>query len=562
MNAGNTNSTSISSLKADTISGIVLVILAVPILIFSRSTTWQDIGSGLGFALISLGLPLISWRLIVRSISPNMINIIQLMRKEKLLEIMRDQEKGKLLITKCFLEWARSQGDSVIKIKGVTLNLAFANRGILRGLIGSSQLINPDKKRIQALLLNPYSMNAITRSIQEGRPFGTPAGVDPVREICEHTLDRHKSNVLYRDFDRTVHNIKDLISNSSTHKVEIECRIYSALSPSFLLISDQRAIMENLILSPKRDPGQQKLYGALPHLVYGNGGIKDSLESHFDYMWDYDSVPLEDFHEEVEEKYFEINRLFLLYRLQPEIWERQWRLKGRSFASGYDELYQVYMAEPRLQIDSRRRILILDVGCGDGGGGSLGILKDHPNAKTDFVDLSPTAIKYLQDNISILERSEGLSYQYSLHAGDMLTFLNNCQSCQYSLVYANFSIIYMTKIKAIEVYRRIFSALQNGGVFMLSLWTSEYFNMPIGRHGEEGVRPPHEFVRIPMTEDLRVLIGGSERRVGEIRRFYRDREELLEEFKIADEDHVMDLDSIECRYYENGAILRVWLRKR
>jgi hypothetical protein len=122
----------------------------------------------------------------------------------------------------------------------------------------------------------------------------------------------------------------------------------------------------------------------------------------------------------------------------------------------------------------------------------------------------------------------------------------------------------MTKIKAVEIYRKIFSTLQSGGIFMLSLYTTDYFKMPIGQHGEEGKRPDHEFVRIPMTEDLRVLSGGSESkwRIGEIRRFYRDLEELLEEFRIADPDKTMDFDAMLYRFYENGSILRLWVKKR
>jgi SAM-dependent methyltransferase len=560
MNTRNTNAANSSSLKADTVTGILLIVAGVVILIISRGTDLQDIWSDLGFLLIGIGISLISWRLIVRRISPNMVNVIRLMRREKLQNIMRDQEKGKELIIKCFHEWAQSLEGSTIKIKGVTLGLTFADGGILQELLEKGKLINPDTKKIQALLLNPYSMNAITRSIQESRPFRRPTHPDPVKEICQHSLDRHKDNLLHEDFMHTVRNIRNLIRYSGAHKIEVECRIYSALSPSFLLISDRRAITENLILSPKKNAEQQKLYGALPHLVYGKGEIKDSLESHFDYMWNYDSVPLEDFHLEVEEKYFEINRLFLLYRLQAEIWERQWKNEARSRDSEHHELYTDYKAKLPQGFSPKR---ILDLGCGDGGGGSLEILRDYPNAAFDFVDIAPTAIEFLKAGIAKQDSEDEVNYRFSVHTCDMLTFLNRCKPLQYSLVYANFSIIYMTKIKAIEVYRRVFSRLRGGGVFMLSLYTPGYFDMEPGQHGKRGEKPDHEFVRIPMTEDLRVLTGGSEPlRYGEIRRFYRNYEELLEEFRIADENNTMDFEGIEYRYYENGAILRVWIHKK
>jgi hypothetical protein len=86
--------------------------------------------------------------------------------------------------------------------------------------------------------------------------------------------------------------------------------------------------------------------------------------------------------------------------------------------------------------------------------------------------------------------------------------------------------------------------------------------MPVGEHGEKGKRPPHTFVRVPMTEDLRVLNSGPRLRIGEIRRFYQDMDELMEEFRSADEDKLMDFENIAYRYYENGAVLRVWVRKK
>ncbi len=222
----------------------------------------------------------------------------------------------------------------------MTLNIAFSNTGIMTEYVSNNKIINKEVKEIRVLLLNPYSMNAITRSIQESRPLKPES--NPTEDICKHTLAQHKQEILYRDFERTISNIKDLIQNSSTYKVNLQCHIYSSASPNFLLINGKRAISENLILGRRKDEPKGKLYGILPHLVYGNGKIKESLEVHFDYLWDYDSVALEDFHEEVEEKYYEINRLFLLYNLQKEIWEAQWKKKGRSRDSEFDILYQDY----------------------------------------------------------------------------------------------------------------------------------------------------------------------------------------------------------------------------
>ena len=546
---------------------IIVFVFGILILVISQFTTWRQVGSDFGWTLVAIGLPLILWGVFKNLSRLNAISTIMLMRKEKLQLIVKDKERSKKLIAESIFEWARSEVGDTIKIKGVTLNLIFSNKGILRELIYDKKLININSKKIQVLLLNPYSINAMTRSIQESRPFKREERPDPVKDICEHTLAFHKKCVLYEDFESSAKNISDLMNNPEKHKIPIECKIYSTASPSFLLIDNNRAISENLILAKKKNDPEGKLYGMLPHLIYENGEIKDGLENHFDYIWSYDSLPLEDFHEEVEEKYYEINRLFLLYSLQKEIWERQWDQKfhggspkGRSADSPYDLLYKGYKD---LYPDfSPRRIL--DLGCGDGGGGSFDILKEYQNAKINFIDISQNAIEIFKKDIEDLKAKdrEFDDRNATFESCDMLTFLNRCEPLQYSLVHANFSIIYMTKIKAIEIYRKIFSTLRNGGIFMLSVWTTNYFNMPIGEHGKEGFRPPHVFIRVPMTEDLQILSEGSKLRQGEIRRFYHDFDELLEEFQSADEHKVMDFENIHYQYYENNAVLRVWVKKK
>jgi SAM-dependent methyltransferase len=543
--------------RYETALGVGVFILGIILVLIFQNTSFRDYGVRFGFILIAFGTGLIIWGLVSLISNSGWIGFINFMKRENLVSIFKDPERGKELITKSIREWAENPQPDTIKIKGVTLNIAFSNTGILTQYVARNKIINRDQKKIQVLLLNPYSMNAITRSIQESRPLKPES--NPTEDICNHTLVLHKQEILYRDFERTVSNIKDMIQNSSVFKVGIECNVYSSASPNFLLINSKRAISENLILGRRNDEPKGKLYGILPHLVYGNGKIKESLEVHFDYLWEYDSIPLEDFHEEVEEKYYEINRLFLLYNVQEEIWDRQWEKKGRSRDSEFDFLYLDYKA---LYPDAAPPSRILDLGCGDGGGGSLEILKEHPNAIFDYVDISKVAIGFLQANIEDLEKSNRIHYHYIPKPCDMLTFLTRCEPASYSMIYANFSIIYMTKIKAIEIYRKIFAALQSGGVFMISLWTTNYFKMPVGEHGEKGKRPPHTFVRIPMTEDLRVLNSGPRLRIGEIRRFYRDFDELMEEFQSADEGKVMDFENIHYRYYESDAILRVWVSKK
>jgi SAM-dependent methyltransferase len=539
---------------------IAAVIIGLCAVIISRLVNWPD-GVTVGFSILGVGIPYLLWRLYVSFGNLHIISILLFMRKEKLLDVSKGKEKNKKLISERFQQWAQKVDDSAIKVKGVTLNLVFGNTGLLQDLMEDKKLKNPGGKKIQALLLNPYSMNAITRSIQESRPFDAKEA-NPVDAICKQTLKKHKTDILYKDFCITVDNIRDLMGNTDVHKLTIECRIYSTFEPSFLIIDDEQAISENLILGRKENDKVGKLYGILPHLIYTKGDIKKSLENHFDYIWQYDSVPLEDFHENVEEKNYEINRLFLLYNVQKNIWNREWeqddQAPGRSLSSVYDTLYQVYKEELYPNFTPRR---ILDLGCGDGGGGSMRILKDYPDAKITFNDISDKAIGHFIQNA----KNDRLDYSNANWVAlDMLTFLNHSQPDYYALIYANFSIIYMTKIKAIEIFRQIFICLQKGGVFMLSVWTNHYFDMPIGEHGTKGHRPPYEFMRIPMTEDLQVLVGGSEddKRLGEIRRFYRGIDELIEEFESADDHKVIDFENINYRYYENDAVLRVWLNKK
>lgn len=543
--------------KGEVNLAVIILILGTILTIISKNTSiilLKDYGVEFGFTLIAFSTSIIIWKLYASISSSGVIRFVSFIKKENLIDIFKGKEQEKYFITKSVLEWAQDSEKNTLKIKGVNLNLILGNNGILNEFLEEKKIINRDLKKIKILLLNPYSTNAITRSIQESRPF--EFNINPAISICEHTLEQHKKGMLYTDFECVIENVKDLIRNVEKHKIEVECRIYNTLPPNFLLINTKRAICHYLIMGKRKDTLDGKLYTILPYLIYRNGEIKDSLESHFDYTWEYDAMPLNDFHQSIEEKYFQINRLFILYNLQKAIWERQWDVKtaGRSFGNAYDILYQEFKELYPMFIPKN----ILDLGCGDGGGGSLTMLKEYPNAKIHFVDISEKAIDLLRSNIS----NEGLESNNTLLAScDMLTFLNCSDHNQYSLIHANYSIIYMTKIKAIEIYRNIFNVLQNGGIFMLSLWTVDYFKMPLSKHGEGG-RPNHIFEMVPMSEQLMILVGGSKNRIGEIRRLYRGIEELLDEFKIADDSNSMDFENMNYRYYENGAILRVWIVKK
>jgi len=539
------------------ILGILLISVGFVIVLVQDGDFYKNIGYIIVAAGVSFVINMKSIRYIF---SQNPIMKIQKSMKENdLTEITRDRERGKVILTKSVLEWARRRKKDTLKVKGVTLELFFKKDGLLHDCIKDNLFFRPETKTMQVLLLNPYSTNAITRSLPESGHIDST--IDPVDAICGHTLGRHKEYILYKDFIGSVENIRKLRVISP---VKIECKIYNTLSPSFLLINNKKAISEVLIQGIMRDDANGKLYGILPKLVFeqGNSEIKDSLENHFDYIWNYDSILLDDFHIEVEEKNYEINRLFLLYNLQKSILERQWakETKGRSYRSRFDELLIKYKELFPGHAPNR----ILDIGCGDGGGGSLSLLEENPNAEIFFNDISSNAIELLKTNITILENLKNLEYKkYKLVTSDMLTLLSSSESGCYSLVYANFSIIYMTKNKAVEIYKKIFDVLHSGGVFMMSLWTRKYFEMPIGTHGTEGVRPPYKFEEIPMTEDLRVIVGGSDVRKGEIRRFYKDFEELMGEFQIANQNNkFMDLENIHHESYEDGAILRVWVVKK
>jgi SAM-dependent methyltransferase len=490
-----------------------------------------------------------------------LVEIRRVIKSNDILEISRDMDRGVEIMKESVMEWARGQEGGTLKLKGVTLGLFFRRNGLLHEC-NRAGWFSKHPKKIQILLLNPYSTNAITRSLEESGYIRTTH--DPMKAICGHTLERHKEETLYRDFRISLENIRRLIRYTEDAPITIECKIYNTLSPGFLLINNQRAISETLIQGIMRDEADGKLHGILPKLIYVNGEskIKESLEKHFDYIWKYDSISMDDFHETVEEKLYEVNRFFLLNNLQNSIWENQWfqKNKGRSFKSQFDELYQKY----KDFFPEHSPKSIIDLGCGDGGGGSLQILADNPDATIEFNDISKNAINLLIKNIAKLEEERNLKYKnYTVVPTDMLTHLNRCENNCYSLVHANFSIIYMNQNKATEIYHKVFDVLRSGGVFMISLWTDKYFNMPEGPHGEKGVRPDYTFERIPVAEDLRVIVDGSAPvRIGEIRRFYRSFEELLGEFTLADKKNVMDFKNIIHKTYENEAILRVWVQKK
>lgn len=487
----------------------------------------------------------------------NIFQIVQLMNNVNLETIVKDMEQGGEIISKSIYTWAKScpeeENELILKIKGITLAYIIGSNGVLTKCFNNKMFNGMENRDVKLLLINPFSTNAILRSISENDAF-IDYNKDQAKAICEHTLEKHKKCILYEDFNRSKKNIYQLKKSKISGDVRVDCKIYWSSSPNFLLINKETAIIENLLQGARRDRGS-KLYGRLPHFKYGEGGIKDAIEDEFDYVWNYESIPIEEYHEEEQEKFYEINRMFLLYNLQNKIWDNIWQKRARSLDSTYDLLIDKYLEYfPNHQVKS-----ILDLGCGDGGGGSTRLVDIFSGIEICFNDISHKALELLKDKI-VNNKNNNLYYSNR----DMLTTLKTeiSENRKFSLIHANFSIIYMNNVKAVEVYKKIFHLLEPGGILMLSVWTSDYFNMPLGKHGVQGCRPDFIYTKIPIAEDLRVLIGGSDERIGEIRRFYKDHHELIKELSQADPDDVMNIKKTKYSYYENRAIIRLWVEKK
>jgi SAM-dependent methyltransferase len=316
---------------------------------------------------------------------------LKMRREQGLTEIFmggKGSDKGKQIIKGFFDRWASSSESSTIMMKAVTSRLVFGYGGLLSSI---GEIANADSK-LCVLLLNPYSTNAIIRSVLEGRTFERPSR----DQLRDYTIEKHEKRQLCLDFLQAINHLKHL---NTTEKFNgcIECRIYSSAPPSFILIDTNNALVEHLVLGNTEEKQKDILYGTLPHLHYQAGPARDGLASHFDYVWKLDAIPLADFHEEIEREYYEINRLPLLYNLQQDIWDKQWESDARSRNPDELNLYQKFrdsvLPLPR---DSKNKQSVLDLGCGMGEGGSLDILSDHPEGDFDFVDLSKVAIDKLK----------------------------------------------------------------------------------------------------------------------------------------------------------------------
>ncbi len=424
------------------------------------------------------------------------------------------------------LKKALFQEGSNISIIGTSLNSIFGDKGSFIQLVRDRLVEKFKFEKMRVLILDPLGMSAIIRSAGENTPLRDPMA-NPLDLFCGHDLETHKNAVLYKDVKNSLDNLKEC-KEINELKDRLEFRVYSNMDPVFAISTDDFVITESLIQNRNSKKAssidQATLAGQFPMLFFGRGSVHTALRNSFDYIWDNLSIPYLNYNENVREKYYKINRFMVLLNLQDRYWDKQW--KHRTSVSDFKDLLE-YFDCSELKVKS-----ILSLGCGNGGGGSLEILKKSLDNGVSFeiLDVSASAIAQYQDNARKRKVIDGNLEENGVRTtvSDMLSFLQgNKDGGKYGLIYANQSIIYMTRIKALEIYKEIHRNLAEGGIFVGSFFSSNYDDMDTGEHNVKDYRPNHEFELIPVEEDLRIITNGE--RKGEIRRFYRSEEELVGE---------------------------------
>lgn len=416
-------------------------------------------------------------------------------------------------------------------LMGTTLNSLLGDNGMLLNMLNENDYrlakkLATNKSTIQILILNPYSLQGIIRSISESDPFDKEQS--PLDRLMNH-LDKYHDYRIYKDFTETYNNIRRI--NTSYDSI-LECKLYNCVDPAFSIISHDSAIKEDLILSHQNIPND-KLSGRMPLFLYGNGRIKDDLESYFMFVWKNFSIPYEEYLINLEEKYLSYNRFIILINLQKLYWEKRWA-EGRLPFNKITKLYDI--AKGFIHNNNPR--LILDLGCGEGGGGSLELARDaieKHNSKIHLVDYSSSALNKYKvrycDNFG--GNHSSVDSHISVYSKDMLSFLNIFHENYYDCVYASMSIIYMPKLKSIEIFKKIYDVLKPKGKLFASFFTVNYFKLDTGESQDVQERPNLEFMKIPAPdhENLQIIVRGERR--GEIRRFYHNKEELKAEIIMA-----------------------------
>lgn len=497
-------------------------------------------------------------------------SIFGLFTEANLIDATFDKEHNSDLIRESIIEAIQGSGKE-IKIMGTTLNSIL---GELNPNLGKNPILTDiifydvvkrsylHGKTIKVLILNPCSQQGITRSLLESNPMNEKR--PPYHKIMDHSWDVHKSKMLNKHFNETKAVIEAI--NNRNNGIKIDCKVYHNCPPVFSISYDDFALIEPLILGEPDNPNE-KIAGKLPLMKFRKGGtVKKAIDNNFDFVWENLSTPLEDFNIGVESRYFKINQFLILSNLQRLYWERQWGAE-RTRVNKHLPIYNKF--ESFLKEGNGTELKILDLGCGNGGGGAMEFLKDaiEYNHKIEFIDVSQNAIQQFIDrclkdkkiknivsnNLSLIDKQPG-KCQISFKSADILSYLREKRKngYKYDFVYANLSIIYMPRIKTREIFKEIYRVLKPGQLFCGLFWHTNYFQMDLGADQDKQQRPKVEFVKVPLYEDLRIVAkvnetdkNKKEDKKGEIRRFYRDHEELIDELTKPDEDS----DSIEKEYF-------------
>ncbi len=395
-----------------------------------------------------------------------------------------------------------------LRIIGVTLQSLLGRNGVL-----TTRMLEPNARtvRTRILIINPVSTQAIVRAVAESSElYPHTMNIEPYRLLLEHTLETHRRSVLFTHFEEVANNVRSL--RKFNERLNVECRVYTLSSFVFSIWTADECVLENLVLKENRS-GTQRISGQLPLVAYRKGRVHEAVRANFDFIWDTLSIPLDHFDIDLECRGFLGNILPILLGLQRQYWEKQY--SERRLSKTDDWSTEIIAT---IETMSGKRS-VLDLGCGDGGGGAIKIAEYCVSRQISFVgvDIAHNAVEQFRASL-------GCASEFvSLEAEDMHAFLFKSQAEHFDIIYANISLIYMPHARAKEIARQVYRCLKPGGVFRAKVFSTRYFDIPKSKRPLDCA----DFDRFPVAEDLRVIIRGP--RTGEVRRFYESPGELIAE---------------------------------
>ena len=158
-----------------------------------------------------------------------------------------------------------------------------------------------------------------------------------------------------------------------------------------------------------------------------------------------------------------------------------------------------------------KQVRVLNLGSGDGAGGSFGLVKK--GFQTVHIDFSRRAIGMFQEGMKRYASDEE-RVRTEFKAGDMLEILRDEPDESYDIVHAHLSLMYFSKSRTREIFNQIQRVLKPGGKVVFKVRSRDDTRL---RDNWEAIEGEGEFYRLPdgelsrmfSDEELKEILQGA-----------------------------------------------------